>query len=697
MSQFALLAELTRHPDLLRRVIRHAPASIAIFDREMRCLAVSERYRLEYDLQDDPVGKNHYDVFPNLPEHYIAAHRRVLDGEEVAAGDDSYVRADGVTVYNRWECHPWRTEQGEIGGMVLFTGTLTERRRAENLLNQTQQLAGIGGWEFDVRANHMTWSDQLYRVYGVEPGSIDPRSPEMQRVKDACLDPETRSRHREAVRCCVEEGVPYDMEFIMTDPAGRLRWMRELGTPLFEAGRVVRVAGFLMDVTDRRLNEEALRRSENLLSQTQQLAGIGAWEWEPGIRRMRWSEELYRIFGAEPGELSLGAETHRLVISCYDPRDRDRLDAAFRACIDGGVGYDLEAPLTDLKGRRKWVRTLGRPLVESGAVRRVIGFVMDLTNRRLVEEALRRSDNLLNEIQSLGNVGGWELDLRTDRLTWSDQVYRILGVEPGALDPNKAENRGLFRDRFDPPAGEQISQNLERCIHNAEPFDFESGFTDLNGRRRWVRGLVRPFLEDGEVVRLIGCLIDDTERRRLIDDYRMLFNEMLNGFAVVEIIHDASGAAVDYRYLTVNPAFERLTGYPAADLIGRTGREILGSIDEALLVRFDRVARTGEPFTHVYHMAGLGRDFESSVFRPAPGQAAVVFRDVTDRLRAERSLQEQLDELRRWHAVFADREDRILELKAEVNDALIEAGKAPRYSVAGARPGHPLADEEGVD
>jgi len=123
--------------------------------------------------------------------------------------------------------------------------------------------------------------------------------------------------------------------------------------------------------------------------------------------------------------------------------------------------------------------------------------------------------------------------------------------------------------------------------------------------------------------------------RRSEQEYRLLFDGMLEGFALHEIVCDASGKPVDYRFLTMNPAFERMTGLRAADVLGRTVREVIPEIEPVWIERYGRVALTGEPIHFEEHSAALGQHFKVTAFRPQPNQFATVFDDITERKAAE--------------------------------------------------------------
>lgn len=128
------------------------------------------------------------------------------------------------------------------------------------------------------------------------------------------------------------------------------------------------------------------------------------------------------------------------------------------------------------------------------------------------------------------------------------------------------------------------------------------------------------------------------ERRRREDaeqSYRTLFREMLDGFALHEIICDGANTPIDYRFLAVNPAFERLTGLRGVDIIGKTVLSVLPGTEPHWIRTYGRVALTGEPAYFENYTETLGRYFKVTAFRPEPGQFACIFEDVTERRRTQ--------------------------------------------------------------
>ena len=144
---FVLVSKRRRFEDavrtneaLLRLFIRHTPAAIAMFDTEMRYLQVSDRFLTEYHLEgQNLIGRSHYEVFPDLPDRWKEAHRRILAGAVERCEEDPYLSSDGSNGWLQWESLPWRKGNGEIGGLILFTQVITARKRAEEALRTSEE------------------------------------------------------------------------------------------------------------------------------------------------------------------------------------------------------------------------------------------------------------------------------------------------------------------------------------------------------------------------------------------------------------------------------------------------------------------------------------------------------------------------------------------------------------------------------
>jgi len=153
-QQLAAGEQLPTEAANLRMLIEHTPAAIAMFDLNMCYLVASKRWLADYHLQSrDIIGRSHYGVFPEISERWKEFYRRGLAGETLRCDEDRFLRANGDVDWIKWELCPWYTQNGGIGGIILFTEDITERILAE----QRIQLYAAGMEEqIDERTRELT-------------------------------------------------------------------------------------------------------------------------------------------------------------------------------------------------------------------------------------------------------------------------------------------------------------------------------------------------------------------------------------------------------------------------------------------------------------------------------------------------------------------------------------------------------------
>ncbi len=179
--QVKMVEQVAASEAMLRAFIDHAPAAVAMFDREMRYLACSERWIRDYGIRDasDIIGKTHYEVFPEVSEEWKEIHRRSLMGAVERRARDPFVRTDGHIQWLSWEIRPWHTPDNEIGGLVMYTRDITEEIEKDRLsqeqserLDLTINAVGLGTWDWDIPSGLVTFNDHWLRMLGYDHGDL---------------------------------------------------------------------------------------------------------------------------------------------------------------------------------------------------------------------------------------------------------------------------------------------------------------------------------------------------------------------------------------------------------------------------------------------------------------------------------------------------------------------------------------------
>jgi PAS domain S-box-containing protein len=209
---------------------------------------------------------------------------------------------------------------------------------------------------------------------------------------------------------------------------------------------------------------------------------------------------------------------------------------------------------------------------------------------------------------------------------------------------------------------ERMQDRIGRLYELDEPIESERNIITASGERRIWHFRFAPLgrLPDGRRF-VISMGVDITERKQAEAElqekerqYRQLFNQMLDGFAIHEVICDEKGVPCDYRFLDVNPAFEGFTGLRGDDIIGKTVLEVLPNTEHKWIKTYGEVALTGKPIHFENYSQELDKYFEVVAFRPKKGQFAVTFTDITDRKAAEAErerLEAQLRQAQKLEAV----------------------------------------------
>ncbi|NLE95706.1 MAG: PAS domain S-box protein, partial [Dehalococcoidia bacterium] len=284
-----------------------------------------------------------------------------------------------------------------------------------------------------------------------------------------------------------------------------------------------------------------------------------------------------------------------------------------------------------------------------------------------------------------GRVLGLSRDVITSR-TFDDAAWRIVDY---AGNPFPVEQLPVSRAL------------RERCA----VYGVEHALQLPTGERILLSVNAAPLTSPDGTISAVVCSIQDVTERHRIEtalrnsehSYRQLFDSMLSGLALHEIILGADGRPVDYRFLEVNPAFERLTGFRAADIVGRTLSEVLPGAEPLWVERYGRVALDGESIEFESESIRLGRHYRVSAYPSEPGRFVTVFEDVTERVAAESRLRESEMKFR---ALFEQSSEAISVVSLggivlDANDAWLSLFHCLREDVPGLNIGEFYADPDG--
>ena len=553
--------EALRHShDLMKYIIEHNRSAIAVHDKDLKYVYVSQRYIDDYNIKDtDVIGKHHYEVFPDLPQKWRDVHQRALTGEILSAEDDPYYRDDGTMEWTRWECRPWYQSDGSIGGIIVYTEVITKRKQMEQALRESEERLRLavesarqGIYDLDIETGKVTVNEIYTRMLGYNPETFTETIDSWRKRLHPDDSENTFIYLQNYINGLFDR---YQIEFRMRTAKGGYIWVLSIGkiVEYDHTGKPIRMMGTHTNITElKRLETE-----KNLFSSLfeNSLNEIYLFDAESlrfkqvnkaALDNLGYSkEEFYQM---TPLDIKpyFNWENFESLIDPLTKEDSNQIVFETIHKRKNGSHYPVEVHLQLLQIEKE-------PIFAA--------IILDISERKRAQEALLSERERLAGILEGTNVGTWEWDIQTGETIFNDRWAEIIGYTLDEISPTSIDTWSKFAH----PDDLIVSNNLiqEHINGELEYYEMEARMKHKDGHWVWVldRGKVTTWSEDGKPILMQG--------------------------------------------------------------------------------------------TH---------------------------QDITQRKNNEAKINEQLEELRRWYAMTLGREERILELKKEINKILADSGLPPRYN-----------------
>jgi PAS domain S-box-containing protein len=394
---------------------------------------------------------------------------------------------------------------------LIVLPTIRKLNTANDLLIQTTDrlfmatgAAQIGIWEYDVKTDKLIWDDEMHRIYGISPGDLRG----VLKAWFKTIHPDDVSRVVKELRMALHGKGDINSEFKILRADGAVRIIKVQAVSNYNRyGKVVKLTGINLDITDQRNTEKIIKEGRESLAKAQQIAKLGSWEWDINTGKEIWSDEQYRIFGFEPGEISpnYNSFTDRMY-----PDDVDKVLKAIADTFDNTKPYKVDFRIRPKQGGIKYIEALGEVYYDDkGKPKKMIGTALDVTERKLLEAEKKNIENILEQTSKTALIGTWEIDLTTNEMKWDTMTKAIYEV-PADYEPTVETSLNFIKDEM---LREKYSAEMAETIKTEVQHDLELQMVTAKGNTRWVRVISQADVENGKCLRLYG-LIQNIDKQK---------------------------------------------------------------------------------------------------------------------------------------------------------------------------------------
>jgi hypothetical protein len=390
-------------------------------------------------------------------------------------------------------------QRNAVGDPVRVIGCcvdVSEIKRLTDILEETQRIAKIGGWEYSYTTQELTWTDEMYRIFGAKRGDI---ALSWEFMLTQCV-PESREQFREGWQKAEAAAGHIDLELEINTLKNQRIWVRVIGHLEMLGGHPFRAYGSVQNVQAKKLAQIALENSTGWLKLSMTMANMHAWRWDR-------AQNSFEFANLENPQLHLPSvfPDMQTMLARVHPKDQSAVKRAIDSAFAGQVEVRQEFELLGNDGRYRSYATTARPLFDGAAPRGLVGVIQDVTARRDSERRLRRSEELLRATTS--NTA--------DTLILLDTAMRVRFVNNSVngLTPEQIIGREI--NALLPEAARAgVLQKLGSLLESGETSSFEFESTE-GGHAHYFENRAVLVRDDGIATGISISMRDITERKRL--------------------------------------------------------------------------------------------------------------------------------------------------------------------------------------
>jgi len=339
-------------------------------------------------------------------------------------GEERVIASKGIVTLKDEKPYRFR---GTVSDITEKQQLIEQLRDSDRLFRQAQAMSQIGSWAIDIASGEFIWSEELYNIYEMPFGA------ELQReTLDLMIHPADRERmvkRREKIFSTFETD---EAIYRIVLESGKEKILLTTAELLQKDGKPYKLVGTVQDITERQQLLEGLQQSDELFKQAQAQTHIGNWTWDVTANKVVWSDEMYRIYGFAPQSVPVSFDTY---ISHVHPDYRANRVKQVQHVFETGEPEDHIYKIIAADGTIKILHSKSEAQRDGqGKVISMTGTCQDITEMQLLIEKLQDSESLYKQAQEMAQIGSWTWDLKTDLVTWTDEMYDIYELAKDGTD-----------------------------------------------------------------------------------------------------------------------------------------------------------------------------------------------------------------------------------------------------------------------
>jgi hypothetical protein len=585
-----------------------------------------------------------------------AAYKIIATQEkEIKKQAEAIIRADKEKEKRRVDLISAKKELTHRAELTIVNKELnqqiTERKKAEKVVNFKKlklelalQSSQMGTWELNMVENKLIIDNQACILLGIDSATFGGTAEEFFSV----VHPDDREKVKEALKKTLEQNVYYKPEYRTIWQDGSIHHISARGKSLHnDKGNPQMISGIIWDNTEDKRKEEELKNREakhsSMISNISDVIGIIGLDG-----RMKYkSPNIEKRFGWQPQDL-IGTDG----FSTVHPDDLERIQQKFVTILEKeNLATKAEFRYKCKDGSYKPVEVNAINLTNDPLINGILLNYHDITERKQTETQLQRMQKLMDDTSSLAQVGGWEIDIETQQLTWTKQVFSIHEVDDDFVPT--VEKAISF---YTPESQSTIQDAIARAIEHGESYDVELQMITAKNNWRWVHAIGDAIIHDGKIVTIHGMFQDITDSKQVEN---LLKESEQKAMSIMENSADAIFIANQQgKYIYTNKEVSAMLGYTLEEMKSKTIADLTDpNKHEEIFKIFNQVLIEGKIYTEIELLKKDGNLISTdlnTILLP-DGTVYGSCRDITGRKKAELELfkaKEKAEESGRLKSAF---------------------------------------------